>query len=313
MSKPLSVSLAQSASRRVHGVKTVSAGAVNRPIPQPEFRDACVRHQKEAAAQAHEVPRVVEGLWKLEGLSTTFGKYRLPDNTLNDPGIPIQAQPICHVGYGAATTEFTHFNATQLHAIFADKCAPGYSHFSYEGIGSALRIYEPGFFKFMCGVLGLIPRHAPPGPDGTGFYAAFFGAFPPEMRFLIMHGYGRLVGFSNISVYKALAEAAKLPDPHAEPCAQGIGFAFAMMSSADLPRVLENSEVPGDPRIRAAFQNGLVYALVFDEWFAPGCLEAWQPRGLQEEKLVTLARAEAALNFRRGTPLVFRLDNPLRA
>jgi hypothetical protein len=307
--KGLSISLLPLAVRRMNGVKTVSSGAVNRTIPQPEFSDTLRRYQQEAAAGTLNMPKVVTGLWKSEGFSTTFGKYRLPENTLNDPRIPPESLGISHVGYGAASTEFAHFDSGQLKEIVESKSNPDYRGFTYEGIGSILRIYEPGIFKTMCGVLGLIPKNAPPGPEKAGFFANFFAAYPAEVQRLITHGYGRLIAFSKISIYKAIDEAASLPANHVYPAVQGIAFAFAMMNSQEMPRLLENSNIDYPGQIRAAFQDGLVYGLIFCEWFVPGFLASWKCQGTLEEKLIDKARSESALNLKRGYPLPFALEH----
>jgi hypothetical protein len=295
----------------MNGVKTVSSGALNRQIPQAEYIDCCRKHQQEAARGQTDMPTVVTGLWKTEGLSTTLGKYLLPENTLNDAKIPREAYGIAHVGFGAASTEATLFDTGKLIDVVDRLAEPRYKGLMYEGMGSIVRIYEPGIFKFMCGQLGLIPKNAPPGPDKTGFFAKFFAGFPPDVQWLITHGYGRLVGFSKISVYKAIDEATTLPPERVEPCVRGIAFAFAMMNSVEMARLLENSAIPYNDKVRAAFQNGLVYGMVFCDWFTPGFLAAWRPSGPLGEKLVAKARDEAALNQKRGYPLAFHLENPV--
>jgi hypothetical protein len=322
--------------RRMNGVKTVSSGAVNRDVPQAEFVESCRRYQKEAASQVRSMSEIVNGLWKIEGLATTVGKYQQPENTLSDALLPREVLGISHVGYGAAITEHVLFDVKRLREIadgdsqpdhptleqrrrfpltrsFCDKCEPDYRHFTLEGIGSILRIYEPGFFKFMCGMLGLIPRGAPPGPDKNGFFAAFLSAFSPEVQRLITHGYGRLVAFSNVSVYKAIQEARALPANRIEPCVQGIAFAFAMMNAKEMPRLLEHSDIPYPPPIRAAFQNGLVYGMIFCDWFVPGFLSQWRSQGPLEGQLMERAREESVRNLARGYPLPFRLENPIVA
>jgi hypothetical protein len=340
LQKALKISLVQGARRRINGVKSVSSGAVNRLVSQAEFVESCRRYHQEAAAQVRSMPTIVNGLWKIEGLATTVGKYQQPENTLNDSMFPPEVLGISHVGYGAALTEHVRFDVLKLCEIaegkseasdptagnraenrrkfpmtrsFCNKCDPNYRNFTLEGIGSILRIYEPGFFKFMCAWLGLIPRGAPPGPEKTGFFSEFLGAFSPEVQRLITHGYGRLVAFSNTSVYRALQEALSLPPERIEPCVQGIAFAFAMMNSEDMPRLLENSEIPYPAPIRAAFQNGLVYGMIFCDWFVPGFLAEWRSQGPLEEKLVERAREESARNRPRGYPLAFRLENPIVA
>ena len=293
----------------MNGVKTVSSGAVNRTIPQDEFVAGCARYQRGAAAQKERMPAIVDGLWRCEGFSTTFGKYRLPENTLNDARIPREAYGITHVGYGAASTEYAEFDTAKLIEIVETRSEPNYRGFTYEGIGSILRIYEPGIFKFMCGAMGLIPKGAPPGPDRTGFFAKFFSAYPAEVQRLITHGYGRLVAFSKLSVYAAIEEAMQLPPAFREPAVQGIAFAFAMMNAVEMPRLLENSAIDGVAR--APFQNGLVFGVAFCEWFAPGFLKTWKPTGKTEEKLLVRAVDESAKSLKRGYILPFQLENRL--
>jgi hypothetical protein len=308
----LSISLLPLALRRIKGVKVVSSGAVNRPIPQAEFGDTLRRYQRQAATVNASMPEVVTGLWRSEGLSTTFGKYRLPENTLNDPAVPRESLPIAHVGYGAASTEFSRFDIRLLHEIVATKSHPDFRGFATEGIGSILRIYEPGIFKFMCGALGLIPKGAPPGPDKSGFFADFFAGWSAEEQRLIVHGYGRLVAFSKISIYKAIEEAMALPPACVCSCVQGAAFAFAMMNSQEMPRLLARSDIGYPADIRAAFQDGMTYAMIFCEWFAPGFLAAWTPRHPLEATLIDRARQEDRLNQTRGFPLPFALEHPFR-
>lgn len=297
--------------RRVEGVRAVASGIVNRTIPQDEFCAGCRRFQREAQVNCHSMPEVVNGLWRCEGFSTTFGKFRLPDNTLNDPRLPGECLGIAHVGYGAASAEFTRFDPLQLHSIARRYSAPKFQGFVYEGAGSVLRIYEPGFFKFLCGVLGLIPMGAPPGPDKNGFFARWLSDFTVEQQRLITHGYGRLVAFSSASMPKAMEEVLSLPPERIYPAVQGLAFAFALMNNEEILRLLEYSAIdyPGD--VQSAFQTGLVYALVFCDWFAPGFLSYFRPNGPLAERLVARARDEAALNLKRGYILTFALENPV--
>jgi hypothetical protein len=91
----------------------------------------------------------------------------------------------------------------------------------------------------------------------------------------------------------------------------GIGFAFAMMNSEEMPRLLENSAISYDAPVRAAFQNGLTYGVAFCDWFAPGFLARWKPKGRLEEQLIGVARSEAALSQKRGYILPFAFENPV--
>jgi hypothetical protein len=311
MPEALSIPPFPLAMRMLGGVRAVASGAVNREIPQDEFVSKAAEYQTGALHNILSMPDVVYSLWRCEGLATTFGKYRIPENTLNDPQIPREALPVVHAGYGAASAEYAEFNPHRLIEIAQTKAAPNYQGFFYEGIGSIVRIYEPGIFKLACGVLGLIPMGAAPGPVPDGFFAGFFSNYAPDAQRLIAHGYGRLVAFSNFGVHKALAEAMRLPPERVSPCVQGIAFAFAMMNAEEMPRLLNESAIDYPASVRASFQNGLVYSLIFCDWFAPGLLEVWKTQGGLEEKLVEKARDESARNLKRGYPLPFMLENPL--
>ncbi len=307
----ISMNLWTCLSRRMGGVGTVSSGAVNRQIPQEEFVSTCARFQKEAMSFT-DMPAVVTGLWKSEGFATTFGKYRLPDNTLDDPRIPRESLGIIHVGYGAACTEFTQFDPAKLTEIADTKCHKDYKLLMLEGVGSILRIYEPGMFKKMCGMMGLIPADAPDGPDRSGFFKSFMSAFPEETQRMITHGYGRLVAFSRMSVFDAIGEAKALPADRVPAAVQGVAFAFAMMNSPDMARVLEASG-DMDPDVRGPFQTGLTYGMVFCDWFRPGFLAAWKSQGRREGQMIAHAARESEASFARGHLLPFRLENPVSA
>jgi hypothetical protein len=83
-----------------------------------------------------------------------------------------------------------------------------------------------------------------------------------------------------------------------------------MMNAEDMPRMLANSAIEYRTDVRSAFQTGLVYGIVFCDWFTPGFLDAWKTKDGLEEKLVQLAREESARNLKRGYPLAFQLENP---
>jgi hypothetical protein len=303
---PLTVGVA----RRFGGARTIASGALDRPVRQPEMIQLLSQYRVEASADAGERERCVAGLWKSEGLMAAIGKLLLQENSLRDPGLSARVLPVAHVGFGTGSAEALAFDVASLDALFGERCESNHLGFSYEGIGALLRIYESGFFKVMSGAFGLVPFAAQDGPDPGGFYARYLKAFPPELQRLITHGYGRLIAFTNTSVYRAIEEAMTLPPERVEPAVHGIAFAFAMMNSSELPRILRQSAVPFDPAVRTAFQSGLIYGLVFAEWYVPGMLAAWQPEGALEAALTDHARQEAALSAERGFPLAFRLARP---
>jgi hypothetical protein len=306
----LSMSLKAGASRRVAGMRTVAEGARARPVPQAELIQQLLKYHAEARAAAASRDRGVACLWKSEGLAGSVGRHLLPENSLNDPALPRQVVPVAHVGFGSGSAESLSFDAAKLDALFGERCARDYVEFSYEGIGATLRFYERGFFKAVSGAFEFIDLDAPEGPDPSGFFADYLRPFPSSVQRLVTHGYGRIIAFSNLSVYSAIEEATALPSGRIEPAVHGAAFAFAMMNRVDLPWILRHSAVPYQPAVRAAFQNGLIYALVFLDWYVPGVLASWQPEPGLETELIHHARREAALSSERGFPLAFRLAHP---
>lgn len=306
----LTVPLTVAVPRRAAGVRTVASGAVDHAIPQAEFVQRLTDYQTEQTARPIKQDKAVIGLWKSEGLSTSVGKHLLPESSLSDPRLPREVLPIAHVGFGSGSTEEMVFDVDRLNALFAARCSPQYIGFSYEGIGAILRIYERGFFKLMSGALGLIRLDAPDGPNPDHLFAEYLSRYPEETQWQIVHGYGRLLAFSNMNIYKAIEEVTTYPSERFDPLVRGAAFAFAMMNSDDLPNILEHSEIPFERNIRVAFQNGLINSQVFFDWYLPGLLEDWQPKGKLEAELIEHARHEAALARKRGYPLVMKLEDP---
>jgi hypothetical protein len=291
-------------------VRTVSSGALDRPVAQDEFVELLSDYHAEASTRHAVFPECAKGLWKSEGIATAVGRQLLPTNTLRDPALSRCLLPVIHVGFGTGLAAALEFDAAKIGRLLEARCVPECLGFAHEGIGALLRIYERGFFKILSGTLGLIPFDAQAGPAPKDFYAAYLAQFSPDQQRLITHGYGRLIAFSRPDIYDAIEEATTLPAGRVEPAVQGVAFAAAMMNHAEVARILRGSDVPFDAPVRRAFQNGLVYALVFSEWFRPGLLAAWQPRGTVETELIDLARQEAAGSMKRGMLLAFRLVNP---
>jgi hypothetical protein len=306
----LVISAATAASRRLAGMRTIAAGVPNRPVPQAELVQRLSEYQADASAGEAAWDRIVADVWKSEGTAAITGRHLLPGNSLRDHALSREVLPVIHVGFGTGSAEALAFDSAKLEARFGERCEPGYEEFSYEGLGATLRFYEPGFFKLMSGVLDFIDLNAAKAPDGSNFFADYLARFPPHVQRLVAHGYGRIIAFANLDIYRAIEEATTLPLDRIEPAVHGVAFAFAMINSKDLPTILRQSAIPYQPRVRAAFQNGLIYALVFLEWYVPGALERWTPQPGLEAELIDQARREARLSLERGFPLAFRLANP---
>jgi hypothetical protein len=307
---PLGMSLPTAVSRRVAGMRTVGEGAPNRSVPQSEFITRLADDRRQASDGRAALDRTVARLWRSEGLAGSVGRHLVPENSLNHPSLSRQVLPVAHVGFGSGSAEVLAFDAARLRSRFSARCSKDCVEFAYEGVGATLRFYERGLFKLVSGALDFIELDAPEGPDPAGFFAAYLNLFPSSLQRLITHGYGRIITFSNISVYSAIEEATTLPSERIEPAVHGVAFAFAMINSIDLPRILRQSAIPYQPSVRVAFQNGLIFALVFLDWYAPGVLARWQPQPGLETELIDHARQEAAQSAERGFPLAFRLANP---
>jgi len=297
----------------MNGIRRVVSIVEKSAIAPADFARRCRSIQKEGASHVESLPKVAEAIWNTEGLSITFGKHGLPDATLLDPDIPQESLGIVHVGFGIVTAEYSRFDARRLREIVENNCAPDYRGFAYEGIGSALLLYEAGLFKWINRVLGVIPPNPPSAPDRTGFFSEFFSGFSPEAQRNLTHGYGRLVGFSRISIHRAIQKGAHLPPERIPPYVQGLGVSFGMLNCEDMAKVLESSHIIQTEPLRASFQNGLVWVLAYCDWFAPGLLAAWRPAGKLEETLIARAREESAFNRKRGYPICGGLENPITA
>ena len=313
MSKDFPISWFSLLRRHMNGIRRVVSVVDKEAVPPAEFAKRCREFQQTASTHTDSLPMVADSIWNAEGMAVAFGKRNLPDGSLQDPNIPRETLGIVHVGYGIVCAEYARFDAGKLRQLVETKCVPNYRGFTYEGIGSALLLYEPGLFKLINRALGIIPPNPTSGPSKEGFFAKFFSAFPPDAQRKLTHGYGRLTAFSRMNVHKAIRASAQLPQERVQPYVQGLAVAFGMLNIQDIAKVLEHSDVVSPAPLRAYFQNGLIWVLAYCDWFAPGVLAAWKPQGKLEEFLVAKARQESASNAKRGYPGVGILENPITA
>jgi hypothetical protein len=307
------ISLAALLKRHMNGIRRVVSIVGSSSISAPEFANRCRDIQEEGASHVDSLPKVAESIWNTEGLSITYGKFGLPSATLLDPAIPKESLGIVHVGFGIVTAEYSRFDSRRLREIVERNCAPNYQGFAYEGIGSAMLLYEPGPFKLINRILGVVPPNPPAAPDRAGFFSKFFTDFSPEAQRNLTHGYGRLLGFSRISLRRAIEKGLCLPPERIPPFIQGLAVSFGMLNCEDMATVLEHTVQVEPAPVRASFQNGLVWVLAYCDWFAPGLLAAWRPAAKGEESLIKAAQSEAAFNVKRGYPLCGGLEEPITA
>src|SRR5262249_7355831 len=79
-----------------------------------------------------------------------------------------------------------------------------------------------------------------------------------------------------------------------EPLAavQGMAFAYAMINHRDFWTILETEPEFEKPEFASAYRDGLIYALEFWEWEAPGFLGSLNPAGSRSAQLIQLAQGE---------------------
>ena len=225
---------------------------------------------------------MTRGFWKMESLGAAFGRRPPAGATLNDPRLPVAVRPITHNGMGVGVVGAAGFHPDKILATIESLSHPDYRWFAYESIGAMLGVYEVPFPKVL---IGLQP-HRRPEPGG------FVRAFSPEIQRLISSGYGRITYFNSLDLGASVRKIAAQPFLDVPTALQGIAFAYAMVNHIDFWLVLETGDGFEDPRMAAAFRNGLVYALKYWEWETPGFLRSLKPRSARSAELIAAAQRE---------------------
>ncbi|MBI3941343.1 MAG: hypothetical protein HY315_10965 [Acidobacteria bacterium] len=280
--------------------KTISAASLS---PQ-EFLTRMVAVQSRAVRSA-DMGIKTAAFWEMENLAAAFLKRTQPGRSLNDARLPVEIRPIAHCGMGIAAVEVAHFDPVKLAAIIESFSSPDYRLFAYEGAGAMLALYEADLFSIAArgfsrlGLIPLAPLRRPPPRE-------FVASFTPEIRRLMAHGYGRMLYFKNSGIGAAIWSAVPVRWLDLSACVQGIAFAYAMVNNADLERVLQAAGGLPGREIRHSFENGLIYALEFWEWMAPGFLETLpQQASAGAAVLVEAARRDVVAARARGALKAF--------
>ena len=281
----------QSAWRKLHAFRTVSQKKMEGPVTCDALLAQIAAIQREA--EAGDITTKTESLWKMESRGVTFGRIARPGDSLQDSRLPAAARPIAHVGMGGAAVEVADFDAAKITERIDSLAHPDYRLFGYEQIGAMLGVYEKAAPRIM---LGLQPLHRPEN------VAEFMRSFPPEVRRLISHGYGRLLYFNSKHVGAAFRNVRERTFLEPWAAVQGMAFGYAMVNHRELDRVLETGDVlvVFDPMLVRAFQSGLVYALMFWEWESPGFLQSLRFPDPPAAELVAIAREESEASRKRG-------------
>jgi hypothetical protein len=243
---------------------------------------------------------MTRGFWKMESLGAAFGRNPPSGKTLNDPRLPVEVRPITHNGMGVGVVEACGFHPEKIVGSIESLSHPDYRWFAYESIGAMLGVYEVPFPKRL---IGLQPHRRPePG--------SFARAFSPEIQRLISSGYGRITYFNSVDLSAAVRKVASQPFLQLPTAVQGIAFAYAMVNHIDFWRVLETGDGFEDPELRAAFRNGLIYALKYWEWETPGFLRSLEPRSARSADSIAAAQREIVASLARGYLGAFIVERP---
>jgi hypothetical protein len=293
-------------SRKMLTIRAVSDGALRRSRSIEEYAvEMCAIQQ--GAAGTTDMGRKTAAFWKMENLSAEFLKRRRPGDSLGRARLPLEIRPIAHCGMGVAAVEVGHFDPSQVTEVIESFSDPQHRLFAYEGSGAMLSLYERDMFGLMTkgfGILGLLPLAPLRLPDRSKFVRFF----DHEIQRLIAHGYGRMLYFKNHGIDGALRAAAQVSFLDGSAMAQGIAFAFSMVNNSDLRHVFRAGErMAGHPHA-AGFRAGLVYALEFWEWMAPGFLTLLRPQSELERELFGAAGIEIEECRRTGVLVPFRVQ-----
>ena len=230
-----------------------------------------------------------------------FSYCRNGQGLLNDDAIPISVQPISHVGLGIAAAESASFQPTRIAELIEPRAHPDYRLFPYESVGCIWAVYANKWFQYL---FRMVSRTKIP-PTTLPDMATFLAAFSPEIRSLISHGYGRSLYFRDYNVQRAIRSAVKLHELDKRAVVQGIAFAYAMINSADIHRVLDVGRDLDDPELAGGFQDGLTYALTFWEWAFPGFLELLTPSSPRQQEFIRIASEQVVECRANGALSVF--------
>jgi hypothetical protein len=284
--------------RKMITIRSVSNRTWRGPIGQANYLTQIAEIQQRAVATS-DMAMKTSAFWKMENLSSIFLKQAQPGQTLNDPSLRVEICPIAHCGMGIAAVEMVRFDPARLAAVVDSFSHPDYRLFAYEGAGAMLALYEPDLFSAMAKVFGAL-RLLPFVPLDRPPTEPFLKSFPRQIRRLIAHGYGRMLYFKNSSIAGAIRASLRAAPLDAAASIQGVAFAYAMVNNRDLTRVFRAARNLDTANLRRPFEDGLVYALEFWEWMAPGFLLALATRLPVESHLIAAAQEEIDACRTRG-------------
>ncbi len=274
--------------RKMATFRYISSAEYRRPMTQQEFIARMSEIQQRAVRTA-DMRVKTTGFWAMENLGATFVRHARPGQTLNDPELPTEVRPIAHCGMGVGAVEVSGFEPGKLVDLIGSFSNPAYRMFGFDNVGSMLGVYEPDMFTTVARGLTLV-GFLPITPLRWPEPAKFLQSFEAEARRLIAHGYGRIVYFKSHNIVTAIRAVGRARVFDFGACVQGIAFAYSMANHGDLHRVWRAGERMRTEATGLHFNNGLIYAMEFWEWMAPGTIDTFAPRTDHAAGLIKAAR-----------------------
>ena len=276
------VSMPKAFLRSLRPLRVISDKTLHGPFTHRQFVERTTAYQRLAAAS--DIRDKTVTLWRLERLG--FSYCRHGQGSLDDDEIPVQVQPILHVGLGIAATESAGFSAEKTVQSIEPRVHADFREYAYEAIGCIWAAYTYKLFQLLFRVVSrskIVPCKLPEWTD-------FIGSFTVDQQRLISHGYGRTLYLKQLKNGRAIRTASRLDGLDTMWAIRGIAFAYAMINHVDLYRVLDGGNDLEDPETAHAFDQGLMTALTFWDWTFPGFLDGLAPRSERQEELMTAAR-----------------------
>jgi hypothetical protein len=281
----------------------ISSGEDRRPLSGRGFAERMSGIQQRARA-SRDLHAKTTALWQMENISAAFLRNAGPDCTLNDSTLPGEIQAISHCGIGISAAELSEFSPQDVSRRIDSFSHPGYRLFAFENVGAMFGLYEPDPFTFLAqslaraGILPLIPLKL---PDRSSYLVSF----PEEVRRLISHGYGRMMYFKETTMAGAVKRIARFPGIDLHAGIMGMAFGCSMVNSGDIHSLWGVAEKISDSAARRSFCEGLVFAIEFWEWMAPGTVDSIVPRSEFEASLLSRALRGVSDGRSRGALRAF--------
>ena len=249
--------------RTLRPLRVIAHRSLGRPYETGEFLEAIRNVQAEVARENTPKARSV-GAWRLEKLGYSYCDDAA--HSLRDPAIPLEAQPILHVGLGVSASERARLQPQKIREIIEAQAHPEHRWYPYESVGCIWVVFAHRGYRTLFQILSgtRLPKcEVLPWRD-------FVREFDPPLHPLLSHGYGRTLYFKAFDADRAIREALETEALDVAAAVQGIAFAYAFLNHRVLPQILRAEPRLTSSGLQEPFDQGLIFALAFREWLFPG-------------------------------------------